>query len=294
MPQPVAAGLDPVVGHVGAVDEDGLAEDAVGRRAAVGEGVGELVVAVEAAVGDHQRQVAVAAAAAAARPRSRRRRSTSRPAPSSCAGRCGRGGGRGTTGRRRVRGARPRSGRRRRFCRAPGSSRNSLPDSRAERPLGMLAEEGDRLALGQAAGLAVELGAVVAAVEVDRELPHLLRQLVVEGDAGALAGAAADRRPREAAAEGPELRLGGRGGSAARPRGSGSGCGLRRGPAGSAAARGTGPRRAPRGGSRRDRQQAAAPAPQGQEDGEGAAAEGAEESSAPEAVRDLRAAQPCR
>ncbi|HEX5527733.1 MAG TPA: hypothetical protein VFX44_11135 [Solirubrobacterales bacterium] len=34
-----------------------------------------------------------------------------------------------------------------------------------------------------------------------------------------------------------------------------------------------------------ERQPAAAPAPQGQEDGEGAAAEGAEESSAPEAVR---------
>lgn len=34
-----------------------------------------------------------------------------------------------------------------------------------------------------------------------------------------------------------------------------------------------------------DRQQPAAPAPQGQEDGEGAAAKGAEESSAPQAVR---------
>ncbi|HET9593053.1 MAG TPA: hypothetical protein VFP17_09075 [Solirubrobacterales bacterium] len=35
----------------------------------------------------------------------------------------------------------------------------------------------------------------------------------------------------------------------------------------------------------RERQQPAAPAPSGQEDGEGAAAEGAEESSAPQAVR---------
>jgi hypothetical protein len=77
----------------------------------------------------------------------------------------------------------------------------SLPDARA-------AEVGDRLALGQAAGLAVELGAVVAAVEVDRELADLLGQLVMEGDPGALAGAAADRRAGEAAAVGPEPRLG--------------------------------------------------------------------------------------
>jgi len=74
-------------------------------------------------------------------------------------------------------------------------------------PLGDAAEGGERLALGQPARLPVELGAVVAAVEVDRELAGLLPQLVVEGDAGALAGAAADRRAREAAAEGPELGL---------------------------------------------------------------------------------------
>ncbi|MGN6255883.1 MAG: hypothetical protein ACTHO8_13020 [Solirubrobacterales bacterium] len=36
---------------------------------------------------------------------------------------------------------------------------------------------------------------------------------------------------------------------------------------------------------RGERQPAVAPAPQGQEDGEGAAAEGAEEGSAPQAVR---------
>ena len=40
---------------------------------------------------------------------------------------------------------------------------------------------------GQAAGLAVELGAVVAAVQVDGQLAGLGRQLVVEGDLGALA-----------------------------------------------------------------------------------------------------------
>jgi len=71
-------------------------------------------------------------------------------------------------------------------------------------PLRNAAEGGERLALGQPARVAVELGAVVAAVEVDRELARLLPQLVVEGDAGALAGAAADRRPREGPSEGPE------------------------------------------------------------------------------------------
>lgn len=147
------------------------------------------------------------------------------------------------------------------------------------------AEVGDRLALGEAAGLTVELGAVVAAVEVDRELPRRLRQLVVEGDAGALAGPAANRRPGEAAAEGPELRpAAGEDlllGLADRdldvvlvedrrnrqPRLEGN--------------RGRKCRRR----LRRQRQQAVAPAPQGQEDGEGAAAKAAEESSAAEAGR---------
>jgi len=120
-------------------------------------------------------------------------------------------------------------------------------------------------------------------MEVDRELPHLLRQLVVEGDAGAIAGAAADRRPREAAAEGPEP------GPAA---GEDLLLGLpdrdpdvvfvedRRDRQRRAEGR-SGERRRRLG---RDRQPPAAPAPEGQEDGEGAAAEGAEESSAPEAV----------
>jgi hypothetical protein len=120
-------------------------------------------------------------------------------------------------------------------------------------------------------------------MEVDRELPHLLRQLVVEGDAGALAGAAADRRAREAAAEGPEpglaagedllLGLPDRDPDVVfvedrrdrQPRVEGDG----------------GERRRRLG---RDRQQPAALAPKGQEDGECAAAKGAEESPAPEAV----------
>jgi hypothetical protein len=106
---------------------------------------------------------------------------------------------------------------------------------------------------------------------------------VVKGDAGAAAGAAADRRAREAAAEGPELGLA-------------AGEDLLLGLADRDAdvvfvedrrdrqpvAEGDrGERRRRLGG---DRQQPAAPAPQGQEDGERAAAEGAEESSAPQAV----------
>jgi hypothetical protein len=147
-----------------------------------------------------------------------------------------------------------------------------------------LAVVGDRLALGQAAGVAVELGAVVATVKVDRELPRLLRQLVVEGDAGAMAGAAADRRAGEAAVEGPEAGLA-------------AGEDLLLGLADRdvdviavedrrdrqrLAERNRGERRRRLG---RERQQPAAPVPQGQEDGERAAAKGAEESSAPEAVR---------
>jgi hypothetical protein len=146
------------------------------------------------------------------------------------------------------------------------------------------AEVGNRLALGQAAGLAVELGAVVAAVEVDRELSRRLRQLVMEGDAGALPGATADRRAGKAAAEGPELGLAAgedlllgladrdpdvvfvedRRDRQPRPKGN----------------RGKRRRRL-----RRQRQQAAAPTPQGQERGQGATAQGAEEGSAPIAGR---------
>jgi hypothetical protein len=107
--------------------------------------------------------------------------------------------------------------------------------------------------------------------------------LVVKGDAGAATGAAADRRSGEATAEGPELGLA-------------AGKDLLLGLADrdadvvfvenrrdrQAVAEGDrGERRRRLGG---DRQQPAAPAPQGQEDGESAAAEGAEESSAPQAV----------
>ena len=106
---------------------------------------------------------------------------------------------------------------------------------------------------------------------------------MVEGDAGAPAGAAADGRAGEAAAEGPEPGLGAREdlllGLAdrdpdvvfvedRRER--------------QALAEGDGGERRGRLGG--DRQQPAVPALQGQEDGERAAAEGAEEGPAPEAV----------
>jgi hypothetical protein len=145
------------------------------------------------------------------------------------------------------------------------------------------AEGRERLALGQPARVAVELGAVVAAVEVDRELPRLLPQLVVEGDAGALAGAAADRRPREAAPEGPELGLA-----------TGEDLLLSladRDPDVVVAEdrwdrqpRAERSRRQRRRRLRAQRQRAATPPPQGKEGGEDTAAEGAEEGSAPEAA----------
>jgi hypothetical protein len=105
----------------------------------------------------------------------------------------------------------------------------------------------------------------------------------VEGDAGAIAGAAAHGRPGEAAAEGPEAGL---------PAREDLLLGLAdRDPDVVAVEdrRDRQPLAERRRGERRrrlagDRQQPAAPAPQGQEDGEGAAAKGAEESSAPEAV----------
>jgi hypothetical protein len=105
----------------------------------------------------------------------------------------------------------------------------------------------------------------------------------VEGDAGAAAGAATDRRPGEAAAEGPQTGL---------AAGEDLLLGLPDRDVDVVAVedrrdRQRLPERDRRERRRRlrgDRQQPAAPAPQGQEDGESAAAEGAEESSAPEAV----------
>jgi hypothetical protein len=73
--------------------------------------------------------------------------------------------------------------------------------------LGDVAVLAEGLGAGEAAGLAVELGAAMGAVQVDGEFADLLRQFVAEGDLGALACGTADRRPGEAAAEGPELGL---------------------------------------------------------------------------------------
>jgi hypothetical protein len=143
---------------------------------------------------------------------------------------------------------------------------------------------GERLALGEAAGLAVELGPVVAAVEVDRELAGRLRQLVVVGDPRPLPGAAADGRPGEAAAEGPELRLWSREDLLLRRADRDANVVVvedRRDRQPGAEWNGGERRRR----LRRQRQQATSPAPQGQEGGDGAAAEDAEEGSAPEAGR---------
>jgi hypothetical protein len=50
----------------------------------------------------------------------------------------------------------------------------------------------------------------VSTVQVHAQFADGVRQFVVEGDLGGGAGGPADRRPREAAAEGPELGLGAR------------------------------------------------------------------------------------
>jgi hypothetical protein len=106
---------------------------------------------------------------------------------------------------------------------------------------------------------------------------------MVAGDAGALAGTAADRRARESAVKGPEagflsrqdLLLG------RVDRDLDVVAVVDRRDRQRLSERDRAERRRRLGG---DRQQAVAPAPQGQEDGESAAAKGAEKSSAPEAV----------
>jgi len=106
----------------------------------------------------------------------------------------------------------------------------------------------------------------------------------MEGDAGAPAGAAADRRPGKGAAEGPEPGL--------LPREDALLGGADRDLDAIAVEdlRDRQPRAERNGGERRrrlrrQRQEAVALAPQGQERGQGAAAQGAEENSAPVAGR---------
>ena len=160
-----------MVGHEGAVDEDAVADDPVGRAGAGRrERVGQLVVAVEGAVGDHQRDVALAA-------RQRQRGvelvvddpHPGQPAPDVRGGAVEavvvvplEGGAFGAAVLDQVVDVG--------FALARARSAGRCRTARGERPARDLAVEGERLGLGQAAGLAVELGAVVAAVQVDREL----------------------------------------------------------------------------------------------------------------------------
>jgi len=146
------------------------------------------------------------------------------------------------------------------------------------------AVERSGLGSGQATRLAVELGPVVAAVEVDRELADRGRQAVVEGDLGAVPGGPPDRRPRKGAPVGPEAGL--RAGEdlllglADRD--------LEVGPGQLARDRQAGAEGLGRLGGRRfdrQRQRPTAPLSQGEQDRQGAAAEGAEESSTPQAWR---------
>jgi hypothetical protein len=133
---------------------------------------------------------------------------------------------------------------------------------------------------GQPAGLAVELGAVVAAVQVDAQLARTRRQAVVEGDLGALAGWAADRRPGEGSAVGPHPRL--RPGQdlqlglADRDREAGAAQFLRDRQRRAKGSDGGAPPR-----SRRSRRRTARANLEGQQRGKCAAAQGAEEGSAP-------------
>jgi hypothetical protein len=89
----------------------------------------------------------------------------------------------------------------------PGPDQQVVARGARREVLGDVAELRQRLRGGEPARLAVELGAVVAAVQVDAEFADPLRQLVVEGDLGAGARRAADRRAGKGATEGPQLRL---------------------------------------------------------------------------------------
>jgi hypothetical protein len=149
--------------------------------------------------------------------------------------------------------------------------------------LGDVAVLGEGLRPGQAAGLAVELGAVVAAVQVDAQFADRGRELVAEGDLGALTGRPPDRRAGEAAAEGPEPgpragedRLLGRADRDLQPRRGQLRRDRQRGTEGDGGLGGPGPVEVG--------ERAAQPAA-GKGDEEGAAAQGTEERPAPQAGR---------
>ena len=194
------------MGHEGPVDQDRRAEHLVARRLQGREGVDQPVVPVEAAVGDHQRDVAIA--------RGQRQRSVELvvddPHPGQPAPDVAGGAVEAVVVVPLKRGAfRPPLLPEVVDVGFPLTGRNQQVVARLAR--GEVArdpaEVGDRLARGEAAGLAVEPAAVVAAVQVHGQLAGLGRELVVEGDPGPLPGGTADGGAGEAAAEGPEAGL---------------------------------------------------------------------------------------
>ncbi len=259
------------------------AGDAVGGRAQAGERVGQLVVAVEAAVGDHQRQVALAA-------RQRQRGLelvVDDPHPGQAAPGV-RGGAIEAVvvvplERRAFRLGRPRSGRRRRFWRRPGraagrcrtaAARGRGGCGRSRRPAATWS--------GRPAGRRTGCGC--GRRGGGPRARRRGRQLVAEGDLGPLAGRPAHRRPGEGAAVGPQPRLGA--GQDLRLRLADRDLELRAGQlARDRQPRPEGDGRQRRRGLPRERQRPRPAAAQRQQRGEGAAAEGAEESSAPQARR---------
>ncbi len=204
--QPVALGTDLVVGHVGAVDEDLTSFDAVGGGPQVGEGVGELVVAVEGAVADHQRQVALAAGQRQAGVEL----VVDDPHPGEAVPDIARraveavvvvpleGSAFGPAVLHQVIDV---------GALAAGLDQDVVARLPRREPARDLAVEGLGMRRRQPSRLAVELGAVVAAMEVDGQLSDLGRQFVAEGDRGAVARRATNRRPGKAAAVGPHPRL---------------------------------------------------------------------------------------
>ena len=188
--------------QVDAVDEDVVGDDSVGGRAQADERVEELVVAIEGAVDDHQRHVAVATRqpergveAVVDDPHS------GQAAPDVASGVVEamvvvplEGGAFGAAVLAQVVDVGLLRARLDQQVVAGAARRQSLWN---------LAVEGVRLGAGQASGLAVELAAVVAAVQVDAQLAGVVGQTVLEGDLGALSRRAPDRRPRKGAVVGP-------------------------------------------------------------------------------------------
>ena len=178
-------------------------------------------MAVEGAVDDHQRHVAARRSAAAARRRGRRRRSTSRPGRARRCERCGRGDGRGTTGRRRVRDGRPRAGRRRRSSPSPARSAGRCRTRAPADPRDIWQKKECGCDLVRPPGWPSNWLRLWPPCRWTVSSPASCGQPVLEGDLGALSRRAPDRRPREGAVVGPHPASSGREGSGPRPRGIG-------------------------------------------------------------------------